>query len=425
VFIKYIRGEKVCKDMDAGSKQGIVLYEIVFYNQSCMDWTEKLALLSQDLSIEVDELPAGVSEVPPACHESRRSAVSSRLLEHVGHVTLRGGQKMPVLKVLLTSACEYNCAYCPFRAGRDFRRATFQPEELARGFVQMSQAGLVQGLFLSSGIVGGGVKVQDKLLATAEVLRQRLGYQGYLHLKLMPGAEQDQVEQAVALASRVSINLEAPTSNHLQRLAPRKAPGEALLQPLRWAHQAAMRLREGPAGRFVSLSTQFVVGTGETDAELLRLTHHLYRRLNLSRVYYSAFRPIPDTPLEDQEAENPLRALRLYQASFLVRDYGFDFEELPLGPEGYLELETDPKTAWAQRYLTRPIEVNRADKEQLMRIPGIGPKTAMAILHARRIRRLREPEQLRRLGVNLRRAAPFILLDGRHMAQQPMLWDLK
>ncbi|WP_299024770.1 helix-hairpin-helix domain-containing protein [uncultured Thermanaerothrix sp.] len=389
----------------------------MFYNKSNMDWLEKLSLLSQETGLELDEESSGWREASPACYTARTFGVASRLLDHISYVTLRGGQKIPVLKVLLTSACEYDCAYCPFRAGRDFRRATFEPEELARAFLQIYQAGLVKGLFLSSGVTGGGVRTQDRLIATAEILRHRLGFQGYLHLKLMPGAEAAQVERAVALASRVSINLEMPAT-YLQQLAPRKAPGSVLLQPLRQAYQAAQNLQSGPGHRRVSLSTQFVVGIGETDAELLRTTAYLYKQLGLSRVYYSAFHPIAQTPLEDHSPENPVRALRLYQASFLLRDYGFAFEELPLGSDGRLDLAVDPKTAWAQRYINHPLEVNRASREELLRIPGIGPKSALAIIRARRLTRLRDLRQLRQLGVNVNRAAPYLLLDGRHPEQQ-------
>lgn len=390
----------------------------MFYNRSVMDWLEKLTLLSQDHDLEVDEEPNIGRETLPACHTSRASGAASRLLDQISHVILSGGQKVPVLKVLLTSVCEYNCAYCPFRAGRDFRRATFAPEELAQAFLQIYRAGLVKGLFLSSGVVGGGVRTQDRLIATAEILRNRLGFDGYLHLKLMPGAEAAQVERAVALASRVSINLEMPGATYLKQLAPRKAPGSALLEPLQQAHRAAQNLQFGPKRRWVSLSTQFVVGIGETDAELLRTTAYLYRQLGLSRVYYSAFHPIAQTPLEDHPPENPVRALRLYQASFLLRDYGFAFEELPLTAGGRLDLNVDPKTAWARQYLTHPLEVNRASREELLRVPGIGPKSAQAIVRARRFTRLRDLQQLRQLGVNVNRAIPYLLLDGHHPEQQ-------
>ncbi|MDT8897537.1 radical SAM protein [Thermanaerothrix sp. 4228-RoL] len=390
----------------------------MFYNQIAMDWLQKLALLSQDDGLEVDAEPNPGSEALPVCHPARTTQTTTRLLDHISHVTLQGGRKIPVLKVLLTSVCEYNCAYCPFRVGRDFRRATFQPEELARAFLQIYNAGLVKGLFLSSGIAGGGIRTQDRLIATAEVLRNKLGFQGYLHLKLMPGAEPAQVERAVALASRVSINLEMPGNQYLEHWAPRKVPQSRMLEPLQLAHQAVLNQQYRSIRRWISLTTQFVVGIGETDAELLQITAHLYRQLGLSRVYYSPFRPIEDTPLEDHPAENPHRALRLYQASFLLRDYGFSFDELPLNPDGRLALEVDPKMAWAQRYLTHPLEVNRASREELIRVPGIGPKSALAIIRARRLFRLRDLRQLRQLGVNVERAAPYLLLDGRQPARQ-------
>lgn len=343
----------------------------------------------------------------------------------ISHAVLPDGRKMPMLKTLLTSACERDCYYCPFRARRNFRRATFKPEEMASVYMQMHGAGMVEGLFLSSGVAGGGVRTQDRLLDTADILRRRHEYRGYLHLKLMPGVEREQVRRAMQLADRVSINLEAPNTERLAQLAPHKVFVEELLEPLRWAHQ--IRQTQSPQGavfgRWPSLVTQFVVGAaGESDLEILTTTAYLTKQLRLARVYFSAFSPVPDTPLENAAPENPWREHRLYQASFLVRDYGFELEDLPFTPQGRLPLEMDPKLAWARQNLQdAPLELNRADRGELLRIPGIGPKGAEAILAARRTRRLRDLRDLKALGILAARAAPFILLDGRRPAYQPAL----
>jgi len=338
---------------------------------------------------------------------------------------LPNGVRKPILKTLLTSACERNCNYCPFRAGRDFRRQTFKPDEMAAAFQQLHRAGVVQGMFLSSGVAGGGVRTQDKLLDTAEILRKKLGFREYLHLKLMPGAEKAQVERAMQLADRVSVNLEAPTDRALARLAPQKSLVEELLQPLRWVEEIRRTRPASSAynGRWPSSVTQFVVGAaGETDVELLRATESLMRNLRLARVYYSGFNPVRDTPLENLPATDPWREHRLYQASFLIRDYGFSFEELPFTGAGSLPLDTDPKLAWARANLSEaPIEINRADREHLLRIPGIGLRTAAAILAARRQNHLRSAEDLKALGIPAR-AAPFLLLDGRRPPAQLALW---
>ena len=170
--------------------------------------------------------------MPWAGHrESRSQSKTAGLPIHMA--ALPGGKRVPLLKTLLTSACERNCYYCPFRAGRDFRRVTFKPDEMAQVVVNMTQARAIQGAFISSGIAGGGVRTQDKLLDTAEILRKKLHYRGYLHLKLMPGAEAAQIERAMQLADRVSVNLEAPNPNRLALLAPQKQMMDELLQPLR------------------------------------------------------------------------------------------------------------------------------------------------------------------------------------------------
>lgn len=338
-----------------------------------------------------------------------------------------GGRKIMLLKTLLSSACERDCYYCPFRAGRNFRRATFRPREFAELFMTLVKARAAEGLFLSSGLAGGGVRTQDQLLDTADILRNRLGFGGYIHLKIMPGAQKDQTLRAMQLADRVSVNLEAPNSARLARLAPHKVFMEELLQPLRWVEHIRRSLpppaqpwRFNAPGRWPSVVTQFVAGgADESDLELLSTTHWLHRNVRLARAYFSAFHPIPDTPLENKPAVHPLREQRLYQAAFLLRDYGFDMEELPFASDGSLPLETDPKLAWARANLSEtPLEVNQADRNQLLRVPGIGPKTADALLNARRQNPLRDLSALKALGIAAQRAAPFVLLDGKRAARQ-------
>jgi predicted DNA-binding helix-hairpin-helix protein len=339
---------------------------------------------------------------------------------------LPDGKQIMLLKTLLSSACERDCYYCPFRAGRDFRRATFKPQEFAELFMKLHQAKAAEGLFISSGIAAGGANTQNRLLDTAEILRKRMGYRGYLHLKIMPGAERGQVERAMQLADRVSINLEAPNTERLARLAPHKIFLEELLQPLKWVEEIR---RTQPAnkfwnGRHPSTVTQFVAGgADESDLELLTATNWLMKNVRLKRAYFSAFHPISDTPMENKPAVDPLREHRLYQASFLLRDYGFDLEEMPFTPDGNLPLPTDPKLAWAQMNLAeRPLEINRAERSQLLRVPGIGLKGAEAILSARRTGKLRDLASLRKLGIVVARAAPFLLLDGKRPASQLMMF---
>ncbi len=375
--------------------------------------------------------PLPLSPAPPLpcglpSNAAERKATAQQNALGITHAQLPGGGTIPLLKTLLTSACERNCAYCPFRAGRNYRRVTFSPDEMAKAFADMRRAGVAEGLFLSSGIIGGGVRAQDKLLDTVDILRRKHHFNGYIHLKIMPGAERDQVYRAMQLADRLSVNLEGPTPARLALLAPKKQFVEELLTPLRWIEEIRRERpsREGWKGRWPSSTTQFVVGAvGESDLELLNVTHYLTRQAGLRRAYFSAFRPIDDTPLSDHPAENPWRQHRLYQASYLFRDYGFDLEEMPFDDDGRLPLDTDPKRAWAEANLREtPVEVNRAEREELLRVPGIGPKGAEAILAARRRARLRSVGDLRQIGVRTKDIEPFVLLDGQRPTYQLKLF---
>jgi predicted DNA-binding helix-hairpin-helix protein len=334
-----------------------------------------------------------------------------------------GNRKMPVLKAMSTTACERDCLYCPFRAGRSsMRRVKLSPDEMAQGFMALYRAQAVEGLFLSSGVIRGGVTSQDAILDTGAILREKYGFRGYIHLKIMPGAERDQVQRAMELANRVSINLEAPNAGRLERIAPGKQFADELLTRLRWVED----LRRGSEGRLrASSSTEFVVGpAGESDVELLSTSEYLHRELKLARVYFSAFRPVGETPLDNHPATNDTRRIRLYQASFLLRDYGFQAEELPFAADGNLPQQVDPKRAWAEEHLGHaPVEINTASRNDLLRVPGIGIKGAARILAARRKNKLRSLDDLRALGiVNVRRAVPYMLLDGKQPGEQPRLF---
>ena len=355
--------------------------------------------------------------------EVRAGRYQSRSLDEcISNVETPSGAK-PILKTMLTTACERDCYYCPFRAGRaKTDRVTIRPDDMAMAFDTLQRAKRVDGLFLSSGIIRGGVTTQDKLIDTIEIVRRKYGYRGYVHLKVMPGSEYDQLYRAMQLADRVSVNLEAPTQERLNALAPKKDFERELLRVL----QLAARIRsEHPHERLARTVTQFVVGAvGDTDVELLSLTSRLHRQMDLTRAYFSAFHPISDTPLENVTATGEMRQQRLYQSSFLLRDYGWDVEDLPFSGDGNLPTNLDPKQAWAEQHLLdAPVELSTADRARLLRIPGVGPKSADAILRARRDGRLRNLEDLRKLGVaNPRRAAPYILLNGRSPLVQQRLF---
>lgn len=384
--------------------------ENMCYNRF-MDAFDRLKLLSDMMALEPAEEHTPAKRPQPITTNPRKA---ESLCIHPA--VMPNGQRLPMLKTLLTSACERNCYYCPFRAGRDFRRATFKPDEMAQTYMALHRAGIAYGLFLSSGVAAGGIRTQDQLIATAEILRQKYQFKGYIHLKLMPGAEYDQVLRAMQISDRVSINLEAPGPERLTRLAPAKSFYDELFQPLRWVEKIrhTQPAHLGWKGRWPSSTTQFVVGAaGESDLELLSTTSQLHTQAGLARAYFSIFHPIPDTPLENMPGANPTREQRLYQASFLLRDYGFDLEDLPFESSGDLPLNGDPKLIWARQHLSeQPVEINLAEREELLRIPGIGPTSVKAILRARRQSSLRSLEDLRKIGVSPDRASPFILLAG-------------
>ncbi len=383
--------------------------------QSTPDTFTKLAQVSDATTFE----PAGDQ---PQTERARRPYQSRSLAECVTNVATPRGP-MPIMKTMVTTACERNCNYCPFRAGRGkTKRVTFTPDELASAFDTLQRAGSARGMFLSSGIIKGSVTTQDKIIDTAEIVRKRYGYRGYMHLKIMPGIERDQLARLMQLADRVSVNLEGPSQTRVNALAPKKDFNLELLSMLQMAD--AIR-RENPHRKMPSLATQFVVGAvGDTDVEIMSLNQRLYRQLRLARVYFSAFHPVLQTPFENVPAVDLQRETRLYQSSFLLRDYGWDVEELSFAPGGNLRLDVDPKRAWADENLVNaPIELMTADRERLLRVPGIGPVSADAILNARRRGRLTDLAQLRKLNIHApEQAAPYILLDGRRPSTQLRLF---
>lgn len=364
--------------------------------------------------------PAGDS---PQAESKRRSRKKEFNLNGcIAHVSTPRGPK-PVMKSMMTTACERNCHYCVFRAGRaKTKRMTFSSDEMASAFDVLQDSGKVDGLFLSSGIIKGSVTTQDKIIDTADIVRNKQGYDGYIHLKIMPGIEYDQLYRSMQLADRVSVNLEAPTSARLADLAPKKVFIEELLRMLQWAQQIRA---DNPHEKLASSVTQFVVGAvGDTDLELLAMTDKLYAQAKLARVYYSAFGPVPGTPFEHLPAVEALREFRLYQSSFLLRDYRWDVEDLPFLRDGNLRTDVDPKLAWAEENLVQqPIELMLAEREQLMRVPGIGRVGADSIIRSRRRGRLRELMHLKKIGIRApEKMARFVLLDGKQPVQQKRLF---
>jgi predicted DNA-binding helix-hairpin-helix protein len=293
------------------------------------------------------------------------------------------------------------------------------------------RAGLAQGLFLTSGVPGRAVRATDRMLATLDVLRTRARFEGYVHVKLLPGAEPAQVEEATRLATRVSVNLEGPGDGYVRGLAREKDFSGDLLPKLEHAGRIFLEARRARAAgeprRVGTTTTQFVVGAaGERDREILSVVAGLERRELLHHAHFSAFQPVVGTPFEGRPATPARRELRLYQAEHLLRDYGFDFEELAFETDGNLSLDHDPKTAWALAHPEHfPLEVTRAPRELLVRVPGIGPVAARRLVAARRRTPLRFAGDLRAAGVDVERAGWYLALRGRRVAPRPPAFQLR
>jgi putative DNA modification/repair radical SAM protein len=326
------------------------------------------------------------------------------------------GKEILLLKVLMSNACENDCAYCFHRCSMNYRRVGFMPEELANLFITLKERGLVQGLFLSSAVTGSTEQTMKRMLTTVEILRFRYRFWGYIHLKVLPGASLGEVEQAVRLATRVSVNLEAPSAERLKKISTSKDFKNDLLLRIQWIKDMIKKTECTRAGQ----TTQFVVGAaGESDNEILKITDWLYNEMELRRVYFSAFQPIENTPLEGCQPTPLMREHRLYQADFLFRRYGFKLHELTFDSQGDLPLSADPKMVWARNHPERfPIEVNTASKQELLRVPGIGPRSASRIIRQRKKGKIYQLEELKTFGTVIRRAASFVLLDGRRPKMQ-------
>jgi len=330
---------------------------------------------------------------------------------------LPDGRTIRLLKVLQTNVCTKDCQYCENRVSRDVRRETFAPEELAGLFVSLHQTGKASGLFLSSGIAGRPDRVMERMTATAEILRSRHRFRGYIHMKILPGSSRAAVERAAQLSDRISINIEAPGPQHLERIAGEKDFGSELLPQTEWIRQAV----SDPSTRARSHTTQFVVGaSGESDREILKWADWLYKGRGLYRAYYSAYQ-IPDEDTSLDAPPTPLmREHRLYQSDFLLRKYGFSLDELIFDRAGHLSLAVDPKERWAQRHPEAfPVEVMTAPPEILVRVPGLGPVSAKRICSGRLQGGFRGPEDLRKTGLLLKKAAPYLLLNGKPLVGRP------
>jgi putative DNA modification/repair radical SAM protein len=338
------------------------------------------------------------------------------------------GRCVSLLKVLLTNYCLFDCAYCVNRRSSNVARARFRVDEIVDLTIAFYKRNYIEGLFLSSGIIRSPDHTMEQLILVAKTLRQKRGFRGYIHLKTIPEASPWLIEQAGLWADRLSINLELPTEDGLKQFAPEKqAPSiKAAMGQIgeRIAEAKEERRSFSPAGQ----STQLIVGADAADDHaVLRTSATLYQSYDLKRVYYSAFSPIPDSTASLPLKSPPLqRENRLYQADWLLRHYGFGVDEIASGGEGgMLDLEIDPKLAWALKNRHRfPVDVNTAEREMLLRVPGLGTRAVDKVLTARRHTRLRL-DDVRRLSGSVKRARAFIVTDDHSPAGLTDRLDLR
>ena len=391
--------------------------------------SERLAILSDAAKYDASCSSSGTEKRDSA----RSGGLGSTEGSGICHAYAPDGRCISLLKILLTNFCVYDCAYCINRSSSNVERARFTAEEVVWLTLEFYRRNYIEGLFLSSGIIRSSDYTMGEMVRVVRDLRVKHGFRGYIHLKSIPEASPDLIEEAGLYADRLSINIELPTDSGISRFAPEKRPQNIrrAMGDLRLKIEAASEptLQSNRRKRFVpgGQSTQMIVGAdGASDATILGTSARLYGSYGLKRVYYSAFSPIPDSSVSLPLVKPPLvREHRLYQADWLYRFYGFGVDEITAGnADGMLDLDLDPKLAWALAHRdTFPVDVNAAERERLLRVPGFGTKTVKAILSSRRFRRLRL-EDIGRLGASVRKVQAFIVADGwspRRLVDRPDL----
>ncbi|MDD5458616.1 MAG: radical SAM protein [Phycisphaerae bacterium] len=369
------------------------------------DTEQKLEILSADAQYDL-ACACGSTE-----DEHRRRGSKGRW---VYPVTLANGGRTSLFRTLVSNVCSSDCKYCPLRAQKDVRRCSLEADEIAKTFLDYYNSGQVFGLFLSSSIIGSADNTMERLVSTARILRSRHKFRGFIHLKIVPGASKAAIEEAVSLSSAVSLNIETPGEKNMAKLSARKRYIEDVIEPIKYISELT-----GKGGKFkgVKQTTQFIVGAaGETDCEIVKYMGGLYDRLGLQRIYFSAYqRGAGDQSLPGEQIspENPAdiftREHRLYQVDFLLRKYGFGADDIGFDNSGKLSLETDPKEQWARRNdWFFPVNVNTAEKWQLLRVPGLGPLTVNRILSRRKYSCLRQIGDLGKTTKLLAKASSYI-----------------
>ncbi len=320
------------------------------------------------------------------------------------------GKIVKLFKVLLSNNCKFNCLYCANRKDRDCPRYSFSPFELAEIFYNMWKKNAVNGLFLSSGIDKDVNETQEKMIEVVKILRKKYEYPGYIHLKILPGIDDYLIKKAKTYSDRLSLNMETVSSTHIKKISKEKDFFKNLLSTLK--KLSSLNL-ESPLKN--GISTQIIVGSAdEKDKEILNFSYYLYKNYKITKTYYSGFIPVLNTPFENKKPCSLERQTRLYQADILLRKYKFSPYEIPFDKEGNLYLNKDPKYIWAKKNKEFfPVEINNCDFYQLIRVPGIGMTSAKKILEIRKEGKIKSEEILRKLGVRIKKASQYILIDGK------------
>ncbi len=332
------------------------------------------------------------------------------IYEATGH----DGCKIPLFKTLLTNECKNDCKYCINQSKRNFTRLELAPKELAKAFLAYYNRGLVNGLFLSSGISSDEDTTMEKTIECIKILRKDYGYDDYIHLKVVPGASKDSIKRAMALANRVSINIEAATPSGLAELTSTKDYNKDILKRLSWINSLQNKSTTYPNSTH---TTQLIVGANsESDREILQRMEKIYKKSDLKRTYFSAFTPIEGTEMGTKSACSTDRTAKLYNADSLLNDYHFSVKELVFDENDKLSLNEDPKILSAEKMKIFPVEINSAPYTHLIRVPGIGTKSARKIISIRKNVPFTDKEQLKKLGVVVDRAEKYIKLDGEYQS---------
>lgn len=377
--------------------------------------------IQEKLEILADAAKYDVSCSSSGGNRKNKGGLGNSHASGICHTYTEDGRCVSLLKILLTNHCIYDCAYCVSRKTNDVKRAAFTVEEVVDLTINFYRRNYIEGLFLSSGIFKDSDTTMERLVRVAKKLRLEHNFNGYIHLKSIPGASDELMKEAGLYADRLSINIEIPTEKGLKLLAPDKSHSE-MLKPMSLVKNELILYKEekklfrkvpkfAPAGQ----STQMIVGaTDETDLKIIKVANHFYQNFNMKRVYYSGYVPVlEDSRLPSIFSQVPMqRENRLYQADWLMRFYGFEANEILDPSNPFLDLEIDPKLAWALRNREKfPVNINTAPKEMILRIPGVGTKSTAKILMARRFQKL-NLEHLKKMGVAVNRAKYFVEFES-------------